>query len=529
MDEAIRDNLIQRVAVGDIFRRRAAVSGGKTALVEFREEGEIRLTYAELNARLNQFVRAVREKGVQKGDRIALLCMNSVEFITAVYGCAKGGFMAVPINPGLSAKQVAYILEHAEASAIIADDQLVPLAEEALSGLPGVGRKFALSVTGAGFPEAYTDFNELIRGHPDQEIEDAAISDRDTFEVLYTSGTTADPKGVMVSHLSVFLMSLTNVIEMDLSRGFHLLNLLPFFHCAQQTFTTSCLHVGGEVVVMRAFDPESMLRLIEKQRIQVLFCLPAMYRALLDHPRIRETDLSSVEKCVYAMTPMDQRTLSEGIEVFGADFLLGTGQTECFPSTNTFRPEWQLEKSGNYWGESALTLDTAIMDDNGNLLGENEVGEIVWRGPAVMNGYLKNPGATEKTRAHAWHHSGDLGFFDEDGLLAFVDRKKDMIKTGGENVPSIKVERAILSDPRVAAVCVVGLPHERWIEAVTAFVEAAPGQEISEDEIMALCKKDLGGFEVPKKIVFVDELPKTSTGKLKKHIIRNEYSDLYKQ
>ena len=529
MDKVIRDNLIQRVAVGDIFRRLSATSGDQPAVVEFRGERKIELTYKELNGRLNQFVRAMRERGFHKGDRIALLCMNSIEFLIALYGCAKGGFVAVPVNPGLAPKQVAYILDHAETSALIVDDQLVPLADDALTKLAGISHKIVIPVTGASFSGAYTSFNRILENRDDSEIEDVVIEDRDTFEILYTSGTTADPKGVMVSHLSVFIMSLTNVIEMDLPRGFRLLNLLPLFHCAQQTFTTSCLHVGGQVVVMRAFEPGAMLGTIESQKIQVLFCLPAMYRALLDDPRIKETDLSTVEKCVYAMTPMDQRTLSEAIEVFEADFLLGTGQTECFPSTNTFRPEWQLEKSGNYWGESALTLDTAVMDDSGHLLPPNQVGEIVWRGPAVMNGYIKNQEATEAARAHGWHHSGDLGYFDDDGLLAFVDRKKDMIKSGGENVPSIKVERAILADPRVASVCVVGLPHQKWIEAVTAFVEPAAGVEITEEEILSLCSRELGKFEIPKKIVFVSELPKTSTGKLKKHIIRQQYSNLYQE
>jgi long-chain acyl-CoA synthetase len=529
MDKIIRDNLIQRVAVGDIFRRLAATSGDKTAVVEFRGGERVQLTHSQLNQSLNRFVRAMRENGFQKGDRIALLCLNSIEFIIALYGCAKGGFVAIPVNPGLSPKQIAYILEHAQASCLIADDQLVPVADQALAGLSNITHKIALPVTGSSFSNDYTDLNLIMEGKDDSEIEDVVIEDRDTFEILYTSGTTADPKGVMVSHLSVFIMSLTNVIEMNLHKGFHLLNLLPLFHCAQQTFTTSCLHTAGQVVVMRAFEPGTMLKTIEENKIQVIFCLPAMYRALLDHPRIKETDLSSVEKCVYAMTPMDQRTLSEAIKVFGADFLLGTGQTECFPSTNTFHPEWQLKKSGNYWGESALTLDTAVMDDNGNLLPPNQVGEIVWRGPAVMNGYLKNPEATEATRLHGWHHSGDLGYFDDDRLLAFVDRKKDMIKSGGENVPSIKVERTILADPRVAAVCVVGLPHEKWIEAVTAFVEPAPGAQITEEEILSLCSSELGKFEIPKKIIFVKELPKTSTGKLQKHIIRKQYSNLYQE
>ena len=192
------------------------------------------------------------------------------------------------------------------------------------------------------------------------------------------------------------------------------------------------------------------------------------------------------------------------------------------------RTEWQLIKKGNYWGEPGISVETAIMDDDGNLLQQGQIGEIVRRGPAHLIEYYKNQKATDETRKYGWDHSEDLGYFDEDGLLAFVDRKKDMIKTGGENVPSIKVEQVILENPMVAEVAVVGLPHERWIEAITAFVVPKEGSTISEEEFIDFCKKKLGGFEIPKKIVFLDALPKTSTGKLQKNVIKEKYADLYK-
>jgi long-chain acyl-CoA synthetase len=524
----LEKNLIQRVAVGDIFRRKALAMPNREAVVEKRGEVFLRLTYGELNAHLNRFARALRSLGLQKGDRIGLLGPNSVEYLVALYGCAKGGFAAVPVNPGLAPQDIVYILNHAEVKALVVDDLLCPLVSGIKDDLPSVQHYIAIPATKKEIIAPFVDFYQFIREHSGVEVEDVIINDRDIFEILYTSGTTAHPKGVMVTHLAVFIMSLTNLIEMKIFREHVGTTLMPLFHCAQQTFTTSFLHIGAKTVLFRGFDPTEMLEAIQREKIGVIFCLPAMYRAMLDHPRIKEYDLFSVERCVYAMTPMDQRTLAEGIGVFGADFLLGTGQTEFFPSTNTFRPEWQLKKRGNYWGESALTLDTAIMDDEGNLLPPGKIGEIVWRGPAVMEGYWKNPEATEETRKFGWHHSGDLGYFDEDGLLAFVDRKKDMIKTGGENVPSIKVERVILNDPRVEAVAVVGLPHERWIEAVTAFIVPRKGVQLTEEEVIALCKKELGSFEVPKKVVFVEELPKTTTGKLQKHVLRERYRDLYK-
>ena len=418
-----------------------------------------------------------------------------------------------------------YILNHAEVKGVIVDDALTKLIDAISSNIPNVKHFIKLPVTGCESTSKYIDFYELLDPQPDKEVEDVIINDRDVWEILYTSGTTAEPEGIMITNIAVFIISLTNAIEMKLFKEHVGTTLLPLFHCAQQTLTTSYMHVGAKTVVFRSFDPEELLLSIEREKINVIFALPAMYRAMLDHPVIKEIDLSPVERCIYAMTPMGESTLKRAIETFGADFMLGTGQTEFFPSINTFGPEWQLKKKGNYWGTSAITVDTAVMDDDGNLLPKGKVGEIVWRGPAVMKDYLKNEEATEQAWKYGWHHSGDLGYFDEDGLLVFVDRKKDMIKTGGGNVPSIKVEKVLLNHPSVEEAAVIGLPHERWIEAVTAFVKA---KDVKEEELIEYCKKELAAFEVPKKIVFVNEFPKTATGKIQKQILREKYKDLYK-
>ncbi|BBO69758.1 acyl-CoA synthetase [Desulfosarcina alkanivorans] len=527
MTQELNNNLIERAVVGDIFRRRASTSKEKIALVENRDGKEIRLSYGELNQKLNQFARALRNAEIRQGDRVGLLGLNSTEYFISLYGCAKAGITVVPINPGLSPKDVAYILDHAEVKALVVDDQLVAISDAIRKDLPNLELLVGISATGQTVRSPYIDFEEFIsQGSPD-EVEDVIIRDRDVFEILYTSGTTSLPKGVMVAHLSTFIMSLTNPIEMNMGLNTVTCTVLPMFHCAQQTFALSALHLGGKVVIFRAFDPGLLLDAIERERIQMMLCLPAMYRAMLDHPKIKSVDLSSLKTGVYAMTPMDRRTLEEAIETFGADFLLGTGQTEFFPSTNTFRSEWQLKKMGNYWGESALTLDTAIMDSGGDLLPQGETGEIVWRGPAVMNCYLKNEEATVESRAFGWHHSGDLGYFDEDNLLVFVDRKKDMIKTGGENVPSIKVERALLSDHRIMSAAVVGLPHPHWTEAVTAFVVKQENADLDEQDVIDLCKRELGKFEIPKRVVFIDEMPLTSTGKIRKNILRENNTEVY--
>lgn len=519
-------NLIQRVALGDIFRRQARHIPNREAMVERRGGQRISFSYKTLNDQLNRFAAAIAGLGLKRGDKVAMIGPNSWEIVVAIYGCAKGGFVAVPLNPRLGPEDIIFMLNHSEAKTIIADDVLCPLIDSMKEKFTTLKHFVSIPATGIKAPAYFLDFGEFLAGQSDTEFEQI-VWDRDPFTILYTSGTTARPKGVVLSHLSCYIMSLSNLIEMKLFREHTGAIVMPMFHCAQQTFATTHFHIGAKNIICRMFDPGAMLELIQEEKIGSLFLLPMMWRAILDHPRLKDSDVSSLKRCTYAMTPMDKRTLERGTEVFGPNFMLGTGQTEFFPSTECFKPEWQLKKSGNYWGDPALTVETAIMDEDGAIVPQGQVGEIVRRGPAHLLEYLKEPDATDEIRKFGWAHSGDIGYFDEDGLLVFVDRKKDMIKTGGENVPSIKVERVILADPRVSEVAVVGLPHEKWIEAVTAFVVPKENSSLSENDVITICRSELGGFEVPKKVLIVDELPKTTTGKLKKNIVKQKYNDLY--
>jgi long-chain acyl-CoA synthetase len=303
--------------------------------------------------------------------------------------------------------------------------------------------------------------------------------------------------------------------------------LLPLFHSAQHAMTTSFLHLGATNIIFRGFDPIKLMSAIDHEKITWLFALPMMYRELLNHPERVNYNLSSLNYCLYAMAPIDKGTLAKAIEELCPNFGLGTGQTEMYPSTLYFKPEEQQRRFGSYWGISSIMNDTAIMDDQGNFLPPGEVGEIVYRGPNVMEGYYKDPEATIETRRFGWHHTGDLGMFDKDGQLLFVDRKKDMIKTGGENVASIKVEQVLLGHPAVANVAVVGLPHERWIEAISGFVVLKHDTVVTKKELLEFCREHLGGFETPKSIQFVDKLPMTTTGKIQKNKLREQYQRLY--
>ncbi len=516
----LEKNLIQRVALGDMFRRRALTTPNKIALRDYKTGKEISSTFKELNQKINCFASAARNNGLKKGSRVALLGLNSSEYIVALYGCAKAGMTAVPVNPGISPEDIIYVLNHSEAQGLVVDSLLVPLIDKIKADLPEIKQMVCIKTGEEAIADNYTLFDDFLGQGSSREVADVVINDRDIFEILYTSGTTGKPKGVLTTHLGVYISSLSLAIEFGLRPGFSSTMILPIFHCAQQALTYSTLNVGGAVSIFRQFDPGQAISIIAKDRLNLVFGLPVMYRAMIGHPDVHNKNWEHLKTCIFGMAPMDQATLNESIRIFKADFFLGTGQTECFPVTNVFRASQHPDKQGNYWGVSTLSIDTCIMDDAGNILPPGEVGEIVWRGSVVMEAYYKDDDATAESRKFGWHHSGDLGSFDEDGLLLFVDRKKDMIKTGGENVASVNVERVILGENRVDQVAVVGLPDEKWVEAVTAFVVPVAGCELTQDDIIQYSKKHLGKFEVPKRVIFMDTLPVTPTGKVRKNILR---------
>ncbi|HEY5357468.1 MAG TPA: AMP-binding protein, partial [Streptosporangiaceae bacterium] len=255
--------------------------------------------------------------------------------------------------------------------------------------------------------------------------------------------------------------------------------------------------------------------------------LPMMYRAMLDHPSFGDRDLSSLRRAVYGMAPMPDELIRRCLHGFGCDFALLFGQTEMSPITTLFRPEHQLSHIGAV-GTLLTGVQVAIMGPDGELLPDGEQGEIVYRGPSIMTEYLDNSGATASVFAHGWFHSGDVGRFGADGVLWFADRYKDVIKTGGENVASIEVEKAVYAaDPRVAEAVVIGLPHERWSEAITVVVVPRPGETIDQAGLIAALRQRLDGYKLPKSVIVAEALPKTSTGKIQKNVLRDQHADHY--
>jgi len=524
-EEQLNLNVISRVAMGDLIRRRARSDASADAIVEFRDGNRCTTSYLELNSRANKIAHGLRDNGLSQGDSIALVAGNSADFLAVMFACFKTGIVVIPINYLQNPDDVKYNFDHGEVRAVVYDQALEDLCCQCAQDLPAI--HFKLSI-GTDRGQADITFNEMLANQSDEEILDIMINDRDVAMVLYTSGTTSRPKGVEISHLALTLASLSNPLSLGLGRGGAQLNVLPMFHTTAINNAISILQVSGTFVIHAGFDPAAVVDSLEQEKIQSVVLLPMMWAALLGVPGVGERDFSNLTAAIYGMAPMNQATLIELRKMFGCDFHLGSGQTEFTPAPCIFYDRTPTEfGEGNYWGVATTLSEQAVLDDNGNECATGEVGEICWRGPQSMNGYLKNPEATAEVRGHRWHHSGDLGFIDAEGQLMFVDRKKDIIKSGGENVSSCKVEAALTGLENVSLAAVFGVPHPKWGEAVCAVVHLAPGTELDEEAAIDHCREQLAGFEVPKKVIAQPSIAVTSTGKVKKPELRAEYSDLF--
>jgi acyl-CoA synthetase (AMP-forming)/AMP-acid ligase II len=523
-------NLIGRINVGDSLTRSAATRPGQLAVVD----GDRRLTYQEFNAYVNRIAHGLAGLGYERGAALAVASGNSADFLAVYYACAKLGVVCVPVNLGWRPDEVAYVLGHSRARGIVVETQLVAAMRDAIAKVhevldvivaPGTQNSYEAEPA----DRVWTALQDLS-DHEHATEPDREVDDRDALSYLYTSGTTSFPKGVVGSHLAIYLESMSGALDSGWNAGDRFAAMMPMFHTAQlNAFCTPAILVGATTYVLRGFDPAALLDLIEREQITQIFGLPMMYRAMLDHDSFTGRELKSLRRAVYAMAPMPDDLIRRCLTGFGCDFALLFGQTEMSPITTLFRPEHQLSHIGAV-GTPLTGVQVAIMGPGGDLLPPGETGEIVYRGPSTMSGYLYDQDSTETAFAYGWFHSGDVGRFGEDGVLWFTDRHKDVIKTGGENVASIEVEKAVYAaDPRVAEVVVVGLPHQRWSEAVTAFVVPKPGETIDAAELIAAVKTRLDGFKVPKDVVFVDRLPKTSTGKIQKNVVRSEHASHYQQ
>src|SRR5690625_328085 len=506
-------------SVGDIPRRTATRVPGKLALVD----GDVRLTFAELEAAVARTTAALQAQGLAKGDRLALLSHNSWQFAVLSYATARAGIVLVPVNFMLGADEIAYILDHSEATAFVVEDVFVSVAEQAISASRGTVRVRA--ATGQA-PGGWQDVRRWIDG-PGAEPSAVAVGDDDPVRLMYTSGTESRPKGAILTSRSLLWQYVSCIIDGNMEADDVEAHALPMYHCAQlDCFFNVDVYLGATSIILPGPDPAALLRTIESERVTKLFAPPTVWIALLRAPEFDGTDLSSLRKGYYGASAMPVEILHE-MQRRLPDVALWNfyGQTEMAPLATILGPDEQLSHAGSA-GRNALNVETVIVDDADRVLPAGEVGEIVHRSPHATLGYYRDEEKTAEAFRGGWFHSGDLGVMDAEGRLSVVDRKKDMIKSGGENVASREVEEAVYTLDGVAEVAVFGIDHPTWVEAVVAVVVPKDGATITSDDVIAHARTKLAGFKTPKYVAVVDALPKNPSGKILKRELRATHADI---
>ena len=512
----------RRQSLGDLLGRSARRYPDKVAII-FRE---LRQTYAELDVQVNRVANALAVRGVSRGDRVAMFSHNNHAFVVVHFALARLGAISVPINFMLGPDEVAYVLGHSGAMGMVVEEALVPTADQAIEVAGAELRIRGVIGNGGGeAPPGWEPVGEWA-GHADATEPALDLDDDDPAQLMYTSGTESRPKGATLSSRSLISQYVTCIVDGQMTVDDIEVHALPLYHCAQMhCFLTPGLYLGATNIILSGADAGDILATVEREGATKLFCPPTVWISLLRHPRFDQTDLSSLQKGYYGASIMPVEVLKElaarlpGVALFNL-----YGQTEMAPLATFLGPADQLRKAGSA-GRAALNVETLVVDDDDEPVAAGVIGEIVHRSPHAMLGYWEDPEKTAEAFRNGWFHSGDLGVLDDEGYLTVVDRKKDMIKTGGENVASREVEEVLYQHPAVSEVAVFATPHERWIEAVTAAVVAREGQVVSADELIAYARDHLAGFKVPKRIVLVDALPKNASGKVLKRELRAALDD----
>ncbi|MBD3140699.1 long-chain-fatty-acid--CoA ligase [Microbispora bryophytorum] len=518
--------LARRQSLADLLRRSARRHPGRLAVADAAHSPTARSrTYAELDEDVTRVAGALIARGVRPGDRVAVLSRNSVDYVRTIFGVARAGAVLVPVNFMLGADEIAYVLSHSGAVALIAQDALLPVAREAAKRAGGLRLRM---VYGPAPEEGWEPFDSLLQVDVAEPVEPVVpIGPDDPAQILYTSGTESRPKGAVLSHAALIAQYASCVIDGGMTRDDVELHAMPLFHCAQQhCFLVPDVQLGASSHILPGADPAAVLEAIERHGVTKFFAPPTVWISLLRHPDFDRRDLSSLRKGYYGAAIMPVEVLREiGERLPDVRLWNFYGQTEMAPVAVMLQPEDQIRKAGSA-GQAALNVETRVVDADGNDVPPGEIGEIVHRSPHAILGYLDDPEKTAEAFRGGWFHSGDLGVMDEEGYLSVVDRIKDMIKTGGENVASREVEEVVYEHPAVAEVAVVGVRHPSWIEAVVAIIVTKPGTAVTEEELRAHVRTRLAAFKVPKAVAFVDALPKNPSGKILKRELRDRHAAL---
>jgi len=478
------------------------------------------ITYGEMAGRAAALAGGLSDRGVGRGDVVGLLAYNCPEFLETVFAANYLGAIAMPINWRLAAPEVRYILEHSNAGALVCDGLLTGLADEATKGIEGTLVRACVS---AAAPDGWTTLGDLAA--TPSSLAAVPTAGDDVHRLMYTSGTTGRPKGVMITHANLAWKNLAHLIEFSFTSADLGLACGPLYHVgALDLTTTSLIAAGATTIIHRSFEAADVVEELEGSRVTTVWLAPAMVNAIMALPDIGERDLSSVRLIINGGEKMPVPLIERIQRTFpSAWFADAYGLTETV-SGDTFLDRDSIVRKLGSVGRPCLYLELDIWDERGRSVAAGDPGEIVMRGPKVFKGYWRDPDATTAAFAGGWFHTGDIGVRDDDGYLYIVDRLKDMIVSGGENIASSEIERVLYEHDSVLEAAVVGCPDDRWGEVPVAFVVLRNEPAATADALLDHCRVQLARYKVPKKIIFLEAVPRNPSGKVLKRELRDRLS-----
>ncbi len=496
-------------------------------------DGDRSFTYGQIGDRVKGLARFFKARAIQPGDRISILEVNSHAFLETYYAAAGIGAILNPLNYRLAAREIAYILNDSGTDWLVAASRFAALVKGVLAEdtpLKGVIWIGDPPETSAEVP--YFKYDDAVENHAG-EFKPAAVGENDVAHLYYTSGTTGRPKGVMLTHKNVCLHALGTIAELKLVDSDVWGHIAPMFHLADAWATFAVTWVGGRHVMVGQFEPETVMATIEQQRMTLSNMIPTMLNLMIKHPKVTEFDYASLRVILSGGAPIAPQVVKSITEAFGCDYIQTYGMTETSPyltfsilkaHLQDLPPDEQL-KYKSKTGRPFIGVDLKVVDEKGTPVkaDDKQVGEIWVRGDTVTPGYWKRPEETADAFCDGWLRTGDLAVVDAEGYVNIVDRRKDMIVTGGENVYSTEVENVLYMHPKVLEAAVFGVPDDKWGEAVTAAVVLKENETATEKEIIQFCREYQAAYKTPKSVIFLDELPKTGSGKITKKVLRDDY------
>ena len=512
----------------DMLRRAERFSPSKTAVVC----GTERWTYREFGTRVRKLAGALSSLGIHKGERIAVQMLNCHRYLELYAACFETGIVIVPLNTRLAPPEVIYTVNDAEAIALVTDETFLPLIADIRSELRTVQNYiFASSANSQEQPpfSGMHDYEHLLN-QADELREVPDVREEDLAGLFYTSGTTGYAKGAMLTNRNLCANALQAFTHRIPSPDTVYLHSAPMFHLTGGPTAWLIFWVGGTHVVQKRFEPKNTFELVEREHVTRVVWVPTMITMLLAHPDVGTVNFSSLRLVIYGASPIAPDRLKEALRLFGCDFMQAYGMTEAAPVLTILAPE-DHQPTGDErsvrrllsCGQEVLGVTVRVVNGSGEEMKPGETGEIIARGANIMLGYWHKPQETAAVLRDGWYYSGDMGTVDEDGYIYMVDRKKDMIISGGENIYSIEVENALSNHPTVLECAVVGVPDDRWGEAVKALVVLRPDMQTTQDALISHCRSQIAGYKCPRTVDFLEALPKNGAGKILKRNLREPY------